>query len=378
MKIIVLGAGLVGAPMAKDLAKDARFEITVADINPENLEKLSSEKNIITTHTDISYPAGLIQLLKNHDLALNAVPGHMGFQTLKTIIECKKNVIDIAFFPEDLFELDSLAKKNNVVAISDIGVAPGMSNILVAYAKEQLDETHSAKIYVGGLPKTRTWPWEYKAVFSPIDVIEEYTRPARFVENKKLITKPALTDPELLDFPYVGALEAFNSDGLRSLIKTLDIPDMIEKTLRYPGHIDKIKVLKETGFFNEDEIEINGKKIKPVDFTTALLLPKWKLEKGEQDITVMKIIVEGIRNGKRIRYEYDLYDEYDSETDTHSMARTTGYTATSTVRLVADGLYKHKGISPPEFIGKDKKCVDFILRELKERNIVYTEKISKI
>lgn len=378
MKIIVLGAGLVGGPMATDLAKSNDFEVSVADISEQQLTKISTEEKIKTIQADLSDQATLRKLIEGYDLVLSAVPGYMGFQTLKTIIESRKNVIDIAFFPEDLFELDELAKANKVIAISDMGVAPGMSNILVAYVNEQLDKTRSARIYVGGLPKLRCWPWEYKAVFSPIDVIEEYTRPARFIENNKLITKPALTDPELLEFPMVGTLEAFNSDGLRSLIKTLDIPDMIEKTLRYPGHIDKIKVLKESGFFNEEAIEINGKKIRPIDFTTSVLFPKWKLEKGEQDITVMKIIVEGIKNGKQIRYEYNLYDEYDHESSIHSMARTTGYTATSTVRLIAEGLYNKEGMSPPEYLGKDKKCVDFILSELKERKIVYSEKVSEI
>ncbi|MDZ7743950.1 MAG: saccharopine dehydrogenase C-terminal domain-containing protein [Bacteroidota bacterium] len=373
-KISILGAGLVGGPMAMDLHNDKQFEVAVYDLNRESLKGLKA-KGVSCYEADLADTATLLKCIQGADIVLSAVPGFMGFSTLRQVIEAKKDVIDIAFFPENLFDLDELAKKHGVTAISDIGVAPGMSNILSAHADSMLDKTDNIRIYVGGLPKTRSWPWEYKAVFSPIDVIEEYTRPARFVENGKLITKPALTDPELLDFEKVGTLEAFNSDGLRSLIHTIDCPNMIEKTLRYPGHIEKIRVLKDSGFFGEDEVMINGHKIRPIDFTTRILFPKWKLQEGEQDITIMKVIVEGSKDGKKAGFEYELYDEYEPVSQVHSMARTTGYTATMAVRMLAEGLYQRKGISAPEFVGKDRKCVDFILQGLKERGIKYREKI---
>ena len=375
MKIIVLGAGLVGSPMAIDLAKDKEFEVSVADINKYALNKFDNT-TINSIKKDLSNPEDVKQLVKNFDLVLNAVPGFMGFQTLKAIIEAGKNVVDITFFPEDMFLLDELAKKHNVIAISDIGVAPGMSNILIGYIDNLLDTTESVKIYVGGLPKIREWPYEYKAVFSPIDVIEEYTRPARYIENGKEITRPALSDPELMNFPNIGTLEAFNSDGLRSIMKTINAPNMIEKTLRYPGHIEKMAVLRETGFFDKKEIEINGKKIRPLDFTAKLLFPKWKLEEGDEDITVMQVIVEGEKDGKKVSYTYDLFDQYNPDTKTHSMARTTGYTATMAVRMINKGLYNRKGVSAPEFIGKYPECVEFILKGLEERGVVYRETIN--
>jgi saccharopine dehydrogenase-like NADP-dependent oxidoreductase len=207
-------------------------------------------------------------------------------------------------------------------------------------------------------------------------VIEEYTRPARYIEGGKEIIKPALSDPELLNFENIGTLEAFNSDGLRSLAKTIDAPYMIEKTLRYPGHIDIMRILRETGFFNKEEIEIRGVKISPLEFTSKLLFPKWKLQEGEEDITIMQVIVEGLKGNKRLRYTYDLFDTYDPVTKVHSMARTTGYTATMALRMVAGGLYTQKGISAPEFIGRYPECVDFILNGLKDRGVVYKEKVT--
>ena len=377
MNVLVLGCGLVGRPMAIDLAGEESFNVTVADINKKNLDKIPKHLPIKKYQKDLSNPELLKSLIKKCDIVLNAVPGFMGFNTLKEIIKAKKNVVDIAFFPEDPFELDELAKENNVTAIVDCGVAPGMSNLLAGYVNSILDKTETILIYVGGLPVVREYPYEYKAGFSPIDVIEEYTRPARYVENGKMVVHPALSDPELINFDEVGTLEAFNSDGLRTLAKTLNAPDMKEKTLRYPGHIDKIKVLRESGFFNQSEIEINGVKIRPVDFTSKLLFPLWELKEGDEEFTVMRIIIEGEKDKKKVRYTYNLLDRHDIKTNIHSMARTTGYTATSVVRMLAKGLFDQKGICPPEFIGQKPECVAFILKELKERGVIYNQLIEK-
>ena len=378
MRIIILGAGLVGAPMALDLALDKKFNVTVADISEAALQKLSKSFPGKTIQKDLSMPEEVTKLVSGYDMVINAVPGFMGFRTLKAIIEAGKNVVDIAFFIEDPFQLDSLAKEKGVTAIMDCGVAPGMCNILIGYVDHLLDETENILYYVGGLPEIREWPYEYKAVFSPVDVIEEYTRPARYIENGTMVIRPALSDAELINFPGVGSLEAFNTDGLRSLAFTVKAKNMKEKTLRYPGHIEKMAVLRETGFFSQEPIEISGKMIRPIDFTAKLLFPKWKLNEGEVDITVMKVVVEGKKEGKRMRYTYDLLDKYDPATQIHSMARTTGYTATVALRMIAEGLYTQKGISVPEFIGKDPKCVEFMLNGLKERGVIYKKTIETI
>ncbi len=375
--ITVLGAGLVGFPIASDLSKDPHFNVTICDIRKERLEEITGKSGLNTEQADLSDPGSVRRVIREADLVVSAVPGHLGFQTLKTIIEEGKNVVDIAFFPEDLFELDELAKEKAVIAVSDMGVAPGMSNLLTGYAFRQLDRTEKVRIYVGGLPRVRQLPWEYRAVFSPIDVIEEYTRPARFVRDGRLVEMPALTEPELLDFPEIGTLEAFNSDGLRSLIRTIDCPDMIEKTLRYSGHIDKIRLLKECGFFSPEPINVRGRQIRPIDVTTQLLFPMWEL-KDQEDLTIMQIIVEGSRDGDKIRYTWDLTDNFDRPTGIHSMARTTGYAATAAVRMIHEGLYTRKGVSPPEYVGFDTACTEFMLKDLAARGVMYRSKIEKV
>ena len=297
---------------------------------------------------------------------------------LKAIRSTNNKEEATALLPKLTAMLDKLAKKNNVTAIMDCGVAPGMCNILIGYVDHLLDETENVAYYVGGLPEIREWPYEYKAVFSPVDVIEEYTRPARFIENGIPVTKPPLSEPELMNFPGVGTLEAFNSDGLRSLLHTVKARNMKEKTLRYPGHIEKMAVLRDTGFFSQEPMEIQGKMIRPIDFTAKLLFPKWKLNEGEVDLTVMKVIVEGRKGKKKLRYTYDLFDKYDPATGIHSMARTTGYTATVALNMIAGKVYTRKGMSVPEFIGQQHECVKYMLHGLKQRGVIYTEKIEEI
>jgi saccharopine dehydrogenase-like NADP-dependent oxidoreductase len=370
-KVIVLGGGLVGGPMALDLSQDGDMEVTVCDVQDAVLEKFGQKGSVQTIKADLRDRKALESVIEDQDIVLNAVPGFMGFETLKTVIESEKNAIDIAFYPEDLFELDNLAKEKNVSVIADMGVAPGMSNLLTGYASHLLDEINRVQIYVGGLPKIRQWPYEYKAVFSPSDVIEEYTRPARIIENGEMVLRPALSQPELLEFDGIGTLEAFNSDGLRSLAKTIAAKDMIEKTLRYPGHAAIMKIFQQSGFFSKNEVEIGDMRITPLEFTSKLLFPIWKLQEGEEDITVMKIIVEGKRGDKQIRHTWNLIDGYDPVLKVHSMARTTGYAATTALRLLLSGLYARKGVSPPEWVGKHPDCVAFMLEGLKEKNIHY-------
>ena len=368
IKITVLGAGMVGRAIALDLAKI--YQVTSIDIKEENLLLLNQNPQIRTQVADLTNTENIKRIIADSDLVVNAVPGFMGFRTTKAVIEAGKNIVDISFFPEDCFELDELAKQKGVIAIVDCGVAPGIGNIILGHHHAAMN-VESYECYVGGLPFKRSLPFQYKAPFSPIDVIEEYIRPSRYLKDGKLVTMPALSEPEFLDFDEIGTLEAFNTDGLRSLLFTINIPNMIEKTMRFPGHIEYMKMLKDTGFFSEDEIMVKGIKIKPIDLTARLLIDKWKLEDNEPEFTVMRIIVKGNENGKPVRWQYDLFDKFDKETGISSMARTTGYAATSAVTLVLNGDFRRTGINPPEYIGAVKGCLNKIFDYQKERGIIY-------
>ena len=364
-KIIVLGSGLVGSVMAKDLSN--QHDVTVADISNKSLEKLPKSINKICE--DLSKESALEILIKDYDIVVGALPGFMGYKAMERVIKCGKNIVDISFYPEDPFGLDKLAKENEVVAVMDCGVAPGMGNIIFSHHDRSM-EIIDYECLVGGLPKVRMWPYEYQAVFSPIDVIEEYIRPARYVQNSSLVTKEALSDTELVNFESIGTLESWNSDGLRTLIKTMDhVPNMIEKTLRYPGCVEYLKVLRESGFFSYEEIEVNGTKIRPIDLTSKLLFPKWKMKEGDEDYTVMRIKINGIEDSQKVCYTYNLLDSFTD--NTISMARTTGFTCTAVVNLVLEKKYNKIGISPPEFLGKH---YDEVNEYLKARDVIYKMK----
>ncbi len=368
-KIAVLGAGMVGRAMAIDLCSD--FDITSFDIDDKALQTLESDFPVKVITTDLSDTKNIQKIVSDFDLVIGAVPGFLGFQTLEAVISAGKNIVDISFFDNDPFKLDELAKQKNVIAVMDCGVAPGMSNVILGYHNKKM-QVETFECYVGGLPLVRSWPFEYKAPFSPIDVIEEYIRPARFVENSHVVIKPALSEPELMEFNNIGTLEAFNTDGLRTLLTTMKhIPNLKEKTLRYPGHINLMRVLRETGFFNENPVDINGTSVRPIDFTTKLLFPHWKLKKDEYEFTVMKITITGKENGKDTSYEYNLFDRYDPATKTSSMARTTGYPCTAVARLILQGHFTQTGVIPPEYIGANENCFDKVLAYQMNRNIHY-------
>jgi saccharopine dehydrogenase-like NADP-dependent oxidoreductase len=372
-KVIVLGAGMVGSAMAIDLA--SKHQVTVTDLSQQVLDRVKQKNTKLNTQLlDVTNKEDLQQTISAFDLVINAVPGFLGFETLRSIIEAGKNAVDIAFFPENSLGLDALAKKYGVTAIVDCGVAPGMDNLLLGRYNELL-KISDFECLVGGLPKVKKWPFCYKAPFSPMDVIEEYTRPARYVEHGEVVVREPLTDCEYVEFEQVGTLESFNSDGLRSLIDTMPhIPNMKEKTLRYPGHVEYVKVLKESGFFSEEKIDLNGQLISPLEFTSKILFKEWKLEDREEELTVMRVSLKGENAlGQTEEIVYKLYDAYHKETGTSSMARTTGYTATAAANMFLDGLFEDKGVFPPELVGKYQRCFDYILGYLEDRDIHYAK-----
>lgn len=377
-KVFILGAGLIGRPMALDLLKHNEFEVGIADINP-SFPTLFEGTAASCLVCDLREPKNWLETARSYDLFINAVPGFMGYESLRALISLGKPVVDIAFYPEDPLSLDEAARQSGAVVVCDMGVAPGMSHLLSGYAAAALQKLDKLIIYVGGLPVERKLPWQYKAVFSPNDVIEEYTRPARLIENGCLVSKEALSDAEFIDFDHVGTLEAFNSDGLRTLVHTLKADFMAEKTLRYPGHIDLIKALKKSGFFENQTIISNGMHFVPLDFTKALLFNQWKLGQGEADLTVMRIIAEGtVAGGQKQSIRFDLFDTADLDSGIHSMARTTGYAATSALRMLAAGLLTQPGIHMPELLGSNNAIVNFMLNDQHQRGISYVKSVSQM
>ena len=371
MKAVVLGAGMVGRVIAADLAED--FDVTLADNRADALESAAAHagRAIRAVATDLSDSRALGEIIADADVVAGALASRIGFQTLKTVIECGKPYCDISFMPEDAWDLDEMAQQRGACAIVDCGVAPGMSNLLAGHGASRLDTCERIEIYVGGLPRERRWPFQYKAAFSPSDVLEEYTRPARLVEHGAIIEREALSEPELMDFDGVGTLEAFNTDGLRSLAYTMNVPFMKEKTLRYPGHIELMRVLRATGLFGGEPVNVGGAQVKPRDLLSALMFPMWSYEEGEEDLTVMRITVEGERSGERRRLSWDLLDFYDPELRRTSMARTTAYPCAILARKLANGSLGRTGVITPEQLGADSALIEHIIAEHERRGVRY-------
>lgn len=374
---MVLGGGRVGNAIVRDLAAEEDFSVLVVDVDPVVVEKLT-EHGADGVVADLSDAKTVAKAAADADLVVGAVPGFLGYQTLETVLQEGHPVVDISFFPEDAFGLDALAKDAGVPCLVDCGVAPGLSNFILGRTEEHLDETYSFKAFVGGLPVERSYPWEYKAPFSPGDVIAEYMRPARQRRDGVTVTMPALTEVELVTFPGLGTLEAFNTDGLRSLLKTSKVPNMIEKTMRYPGHAAKMKMLKEAGFFSTQDVMVPSGHATPRDVTEALLFKTWQFDEGEPDMTVIRIVIEGAKDDKALLHTFNLLDYYNPDTETSSMARTTGYTCTAMARLVAQGLWEEPGVAPPEIVGRNADCYDFVLKHLEDRGVHVFQHVEEL
>ncbi len=377
-RAVVLGCGLVGSIMARELATDDRFDVTVADLAEENFARLHEEESVKTTLVDLGSTKHLRALVADYDIVLGALPSRIGWGALRAVIDAGKPYCDISFMPEDPLSLDDRAKAAGVTAIVDCGVSPGLSNMMVGFADAQLDRADTAVVYVGGLPKAKTWPFAYKAPFAPSDILEVYTRPARLVENGSIVTKPALSEPELIELPRAGTLEAFNTDGLRTLLTTVNIPNMKEKTLRYPGHVELMAVFRETGLFGKEPIEVNGMLVRPLDVTSKLLFPLWAFEEGEEEFTVLRTVVEGVKDGERVRYTFDLYDEYCAKSRMSSMARTTAFPNIIAATLVATGAFTEPGVFPPELIARRPGLFEFFVDQLAGRGVKVTTRVETL
>jgi len=379
MKALVLGCGKIGPVAAKDLAESmGSIEVVVADKDGKKAEKVSEEigrDNVSWVQLDILNSRESVNALKDYDLVLGFLPGSIGYHLVKTCVDAGKDLVDVSFMSENPLGLNDEALKANVTVIPDCGLAPGISNVLVGHAVEKLDGVQHVHIMVGGLPEEPVPPLGYIITWSPESLIDEYTRKARIVREGEIVEVEALSDLEPVDFPGVGRLEAFYTDGLRTLLYTIrNVEDMWEKTLRYPRHAEKVMLLKDLGFFDEKPVSVDGLNVPPRKLTAKLFEQKlWKPK--VKDIVVLKVEVSGFRNNERIRYVYHLLDRYDEKNGITAMARTTAYPASIIAQLMLKQAVEEKGVLPPEKIGMKDELFTAFLSELEKRGIYVKEEI---
>ncbi len=345
-KIAVIGGGMVGSLIFHELSK--QHEVELFDRNQEAHNGQAKAFDVLTSE---------LSPLLHFDLLVLAVPGAIAFKALNRMIPLGKNILDISFFPEDASSLDSNLKEHANFLLYDCGVAPGFDNIALGYYANKFD-VKSFKCMVGGLPLEKNPPFNYKAPFSPSDVIEEYVRPARFRRESKDITMPALSEVESIGHSKYGELEAFNSDGLRSLLTSFpNIPNMVEKTLRYPGHAKQMEFLREAGFFDKDML----------DQTSNKLFKAWKLDDSDPEFTLMQIEIKGENESVHIELNAERNDEGWS-----SMTQTTAYNCTAAVEWLLKNPKLHPGLHAPEKLGAFDEYWEFLLDYLKERRVMIT------
>ncbi|HUW47926.1 MAG TPA: saccharopine dehydrogenase family protein [Patescibacteria group bacterium] len=377
MKVIAVGSGNIGSVAVEDLATRMKStEIVIAD-KDDSRSKAVVERigrnNVSSMQLDIADCNKLVQTLKKFDLAMGFLPGALGYTLMKACTKAKKSLIDVSYMVENPLKLQSAASKARITIVPDCGLAPGISNFLVGHAYAKLEKTSSVKIMVGGLPEKPVPPLGYVITWSPDGLIDEYTRKAVIVQHGKKTEVEALGGVEAINFPEVGKLEAFYTDGLRTLSQTLkDVEEMWEKTLRYPGHAEKIKMIERLGFFEEEKVKIGGTMVSPRRLTARLLERKLKIPEIK-DFVAMKIEVSGVKNGKRLSFVYHMLDKYDQKHGITAMARTTAYPMSIVAQLMLKGIIKQKGVIPPEKLGMEKEVVQEFLSELKKRDIKIIE-----
>jgi len=377
MKVLILGCGNIGSVAAEDLAKSlSSIQVVVADKNEARAKDVAERiggSNVSWIQLDVTNPSNLANALKDFDLVMGFLPGKLGYRLAGACIDAGKDLVDVSYMSENPLALTDNAIKANITIAPDCGLAPGISNILVGHAAGKLDKVQTVHIMVGGLPEKPVPPLNYVITWSPENLIDEYMRKARIVKEGKIIEVEALSGLEEIEFPEFGKLEAFYTDGLRTLPQTVtDAYDMWEKTLRYPGHAEKIKLLKTLGFFEEEQIDVEGVSVSPRKLTVKLF--EQKLRKPEvKDIVALKVEVSGVKNGMQTRYVYHLLDHYDEKRGITAMARTTAYSASIIAQFMLKKALKEKGVVPTEKIGKNNALFQLFLDELEKRGIRITE-----
>ena len=372
-KALILGCGLMGRVMAQDLSRDGEFSITIVDPSAAALAAVASLPAVEARALALESASQITALASEAEVVLGALPSHLGMMAMEGVIEAGKPYCDIAFMIEDPRSLNAKAVERGAVVIYDCGVAPGITNILSNYELGRFDELERLQLYVGGLPKVRNLPYEYKAPFAPADVLEEYTRPARVVEGGEMVVKAALSEIERMHFEGVGSVEAFNTDGLRSLVE-LPVPQMSEKTIRYPGHAGLMQTLRESGFLSKHPLKLaDGSEVAPLELTQALLFPQWKYQPGEADMTLFRVVASGKLNGVRGRVCHEMVDHYDAASDISSMGRTTAFPCAIVARWLAEGSFDRPGVHAPEVIGGEPELWHRLRDELAKRGVIFKE-----
>ncbi|MGI9076238.1 MAG: saccharopine dehydrogenase family protein [Gemmatimonadaceae bacterium] len=376
MRMLVLGAGLQGSACAYDLLQNPEVtEVRLADLRIDHLPDFLapySGRRLIPTPLDVRDREAVGALMRESDSVLSAIPYYFNLQLAEQAVASAAHFCDLGGNTEIVFqqkELDTVAKAQNVTVVPDCGLAPGMVNVLAQHGIGQLDSVRSLRIYVGGLPQHPEPPLGYQIVYSLEGVLDYYTTLSWIVRDGKRLQMKALSERERVDFPKpVGELEAFHTaGGLSTMAFRYEgkIPSMEYKTLRYPGHAEIMEAIRELGLLELTPVDVKGMKVVPRDLFVAAASPRLTKVRG-RDVVVLRVIVEGDKNGGPATVGFELIDRYDEERGISAMMRTTGYSLSIIGQMQARGEINPAGVYTPD------ECVpaERYMAELAKRGVL--------
>ena len=375
MKALVLGGGAQGSAAAFDLVRHPDVEsVVIADRAvsrpPPFLEAFLGPRLELRT-LDAGDPRAVGAAMAGVDGVLCALPYFFNYDMTALAVAAGAHYCDLGGNTEIVARqrgLDAEARRLALSVIPDCGLAPGMVNILAQAGIDGLDRADSVRLFVGGLPQHPRPPLNYQIVYSLQGVLDYYTTPSVVLEGGKLVTKRALSEVENVTFPDpVGTLEAFHTAGGVSTMPQRylgAIPDMVYKTLRYPGHARVMESIRELGLFGTDPIRVNGNEVVPRDLFIEVATPY--LTGGDpRDLVALRVVVRGTRDGAPRTIRYDVLDRYDEEHGITAMMRTTGYSLAVTTLMQVDGRVREHGVRTPD----EAILADEYIRELAGRGI---------
>ncbi|MDY0407155.1 saccharopine dehydrogenase C-terminal domain-containing protein [Virgibacillus sp. 179-BFC.A HS] len=370
MHVVVLGTGMIGTTVVREIAKFENIDkVTAVDGFQKNIDtclQAANHRKVVGKLAELQTEKDIYNVLEDADVAIACLPHSLSLTAVHAAIDVKCNLVDLVGSQfEEKMELDAQAKQAGVTIVPGCGVAPGITNFLAAQGIKMLDEADEAVMICGGLPRHPLPPLWYQVVFRLESVMGLYTRPALAAENGELVQIPPFSGLETVTFPEpVGECEAVITDA-HSAAHTLKdkVKSLYEKTVRYAGHWSKMSVLAELGFLDKDAIEVEGTPISPVKFTEKVLEPQLCGQSNE-DITVLRVVVRGLKDGIKTTFTWEMVNPYDRERDITSMARTTAIPAMLTANWIVTGKIREKGVLPTEKIIIGERFEPF-MKELK-------------
>ncbi|MCM3744289.1 saccharopine dehydrogenase NADP-binding domain-containing protein [Sporosarcina luteola] len=381
MKVVVLGAGLMGKEAVRDLVKSNDVtKVYLADLNLKQAEdfaeQLLSDK-LDLLQLDATNDLQLQEVMALGDVVINALFYTFNEKVARTAVEIGVHSIDlgghIGGATDAVLGLAQKAAGKGVTIIPDLGVAPGMINILTGYGAGKLDKVESIRLYVGGIPVKPEPPLNYNVVFSLEGVFDHYTDPSHVIRNGQLLEVPSLSEVETIHFDEFGELEAFHtSGGTSTLTKTFpDVQTLEYKTIRYKGHAEKFQLLVDLGLLSRDnEVNVGDKRVKVRDVMREQLSPQLRLG-DKSDAVLLRVIVSGEAHGMPATYEYNLVTKKDLTVNETAMARATANTISIVAQMIGNGTITKRGVHPPENIVPGAEYIE----EMKKRGVVIEETV---